>query len=202
VDMDNVVRYVDETFIYIIVLCLVLLVLITATMIYFAIRFRRSRNPVPSDIRGNLKVELVWMIVPTIIALSMFYFGWESFLGLRSVPPNALNIDVHAMQYSYIFIYPNKKESEGLLIVPLGKPIKVNLTSLDVLHGFYIPAFRIKEDAVPKMKTYTWFNADKLGDYHIFCTQYCGVGHADMNAILRIVPESEYKKWLEKNTKY
>jgi cytochrome c oxidase subunit II len=196
--MENVVRQVDVAFIYIIVFCLFLLVLITAVMIYFVIRYRKEKNPKSSDIRGNLKVELVWIIIPTIIALSMFYFGWQSFLGLRAVPPGAVNINVNAMQFSYIFIYPNKKESEGLMVVPQGKPIKVNLTSLDVIHGFYIPAFRIKMDAIKNMKTYTWFYADRPGDYHIFCTQYCGVGHANMNATLRIVPETKYEEWLKK----
>jgi cytochrome c oxidase subunit 2 len=196
--MENIVKQVDEALIYIIVFCLFLLLLITAVMIYFVIRYRKSRNPVPSDIRGNVKAELAWMIIPTLIALSMFYIGWQSFLGLREVPPGAINIDVHAMQFSYIFIYPNKKESEGLMVVPQGKPIKVNLTSLDVIHGFYVPAFRIKMDAIKNMKTYTWFYADRPGDYNIFCTQYCGSGHADMNAILRIVPELEYEEWLKK----
>lgn len=195
--MENVVKQVDAALIYIIVFCLVLLLVITSMMIYFIIRYRKSRNPEPSDIRGNVKVELAWMIIPTLIALSMFYLGWQSFLGLRAVPPGAINIDVNAMQFSYIFKYPNKKESENLMVVPQGQPIKVNLTSLDVIHGFYIPAFRIKMDALKNMKTYTWFYADRPGDYHIFCTQYCGSGHADMSAILRIVPEAEYEKWLK-----
>ncbi|OHD67430.1 MAG: cytochrome c oxidase subunit II [Spirochaetes bacterium RBG_16_49_21] len=196
--MENIVKYADNVLIYIIVFCLILLVLITAAMIYFAVRYRKSRTPEASDIRGNLKLELAWMILPTIIALSMFYFGWESFLGLRAVPPDAINIDVNAMQFSWVFIYPNQKESEGLMVVPQGKPVKVNLTSLDVIHSFYLPAFRIKMDAVPNMKTYTWFYADKPGDYHILCAEFCGVGHADMTATLRIVPESEYQKWLNK----
>jgi cytochrome c oxidase subunit II len=199
--MENIVKQVDEAFIYIIVFCLILLVCITAVMIYFVIRYRKEKNPVSSDIRGNMKVELAWIIIPTLIALSMFYFGWQSFLGLRAVPPGAINIDVNAMQYSYIFIYPNKKESEGVLFVPLGKPIKLNLTSLDVIHGFYVPAFRIKMDAIKNMKTYTWFFADRLGTYDIFCTQYCGVGHAEMHATLRIVPELEYQEWLKKKSK-
>jgi len=196
--MEQVVKQVDEALIYIIGFCLLLLLLITAMMIFFIIRYRRSRNPEPSDIRGNVKVELAWMIIPTLIALSMFYIGWQSFLGLRAVPPGAINIDVNAMQFSYLFIYPNKKESENLMVVPQGKPVKVNLTSLDVIHGFYIPGFRIKMDAIKNMKTYTWFYADRPGEYDIFCTQYCGSGHADMRATLRIVPEKEYEEWLKK----
>lgn len=185
-------------FIYIIVFSLVILVSITAVMIFFVIRYRRDKNPQPSDIRGSWKAEFIWMAVPTLIALSMFYFGWESFLGLRAVPPGALNIDVQAMQFSWVFIYPNKKQSEGDLVVPQGKPIKLNLTSLDVIHGFYVPSFRIKIDVLKGMTTYTWFYADRIGEYPIFCTQYCGVGHANMRGTVRIVTEPEYNEWLNK----
>ena len=196
--MENIVKQVDAVFIYIIGFSILLLFMITATMIYFLIRYRKTRHQEASDIRGDWRVELAWMLIPTIIVLSMFYFGWQSFLGLRAVPPGAVEIDVIGMQYSWLFTYPNKKSSEGLLVVPMGKPIKINLTSADVIHGFYVPAFRIKQDALKNMKTYTWFYADKIGDYTIFCTQYCGEGHADMTATLRIVPESEYAEWLKK----
>jgi len=196
--MENIVRNVDAVFIYIIVFSLLLLVLITAAMIYFLIRFRTGKNPVSSDIRTNWKIELAWTVIPTIIALSMFYFGWESYLGLRNVPAGAIEIDVTAMQYAWVFTYPNKKETDGLLMVPHGKPIKLNLTSIDVIHSFFVPSFRIKMDALKNMKTYTWFYADRIGTYPIYCTEYCGVGHADMTATLRIVPESEYLEWLNK----
>jgi cytochrome c oxidase subunit II len=196
--MDNTVKNVDFSFFYIISISLVLLTLITAVMIYFVIRYRKGRNPVSSDIRGNWKLELMWTVIPILIALSMFAVGWRSFLGLREVPPGALQVDVHAMQFSYVFNYPTGKESEGLLMVPRGWPVKLNIISEDVVHGFYLPAFRIKMDALPKMKTYTWFYAEKEGEYLIMCTQYCGVGHADMKATLRIVPENKYREWLAK----
>ncbi len=200
--MENIVKQVDAVFIYIIGFSFLLLIMITAAMIFFLIRYRKSKNRQAADIRGNVKVEIAWILIPTIIVLSMFYFGWESFLGLRAVPPGAIEIDVIGMQYSWMFTYPNKKSSENLLVVPQGKPIKINLTSDDVIHGFYVPAFRIKQDALKNMKTYTWFYADRVGDYHIFCTQFCGEGHADMTAILRIVPEPEYQKWLSQKTEH
>lgn len=196
--MKSMVSQIDWVFMYIIIFSLVILAAITAVMIFFIFRYSRKRNPDPAAIRGNWIVELIWMIVPTIIALSMFYFGWQSFLGLRSVPPDALNIDVKAMQFSWVFVYPNKKESDGVLVVPQGKPVKLNLTSLDVIHGFYVPAFRIKIDVLKGMTTYTWFYADRIGTYSIFCTQFCGVGHADMRGDLRIVSLQEYNEWLNK----
>jgi cytochrome c oxidase subunit 2 len=196
--MNDVIKQVDAAFLYIIVFSLGLLLLVTAVMIYFLIRYREKKNPRPTDIRGNLFLELTWMIIPSIIALSMFYFGWQSFLGLRGVPKDAIEIDATGMQFAWVFKYPNGKESEGLLMAPEGAAVKLNLTSLDVIHGFYLPAFRIKMDAINNMKTYAWFRATPAGNYTIFCTQYCGLGHADMTALLRVVPEPEYRAWIQK----
>jgi cytochrome c oxidase subunit 2 len=166
-------------------------------MIVFVIRYRRSKHPEPEDIRGNWKLEVLWTVVPSIIALSMFYFGWTSYTGLRDVPEGALEIEVTGQMYSWLFLYPNEKETENELVVPLGKPVKLIVTSSDVLHSLYIPAYRIKVDAVPGMSTYSWFLPDKLGSYFLQCAEFCGVGHADMTATLRIVPEMEYRDWLD-----
>jgi cytochrome c oxidase subunit II len=192
---DSVAR-VDALFLYILGISLFLLVLITALMIYFAIRYRRSRNPEPADIRGNWLLETVWTLIPTVLVLSMFYFGWQSYLGLRQVPDDAIEIGVIGQQFSWIFVYPNEKVVESELVVPQGRPIKLNITAEDVNHSLFIPAFRIKMDAVPGMETYTWFFAEEIGQYDVFCAEYCGVGHSQMRATLRIVPESEYRAWL------
>ena len=99
-------------------------------------------------------------------------------------------------EFSWIFRYPNEKVTENELVVPQGKPIKLNITSEDVNHSFFIPAFRIKMDAVAGLESYTWFFADELGEYDILCAEYCGIAHSEMLAILRIVPDSEYRDWL------
>lgn len=192
------VRGVDLAFWYILGISVLLLVGITAVMIYFVIRYRRSKHPDPVDIRDNLNLEVVWTVLPTLIALTMFWVGWQSYIGLRDVPEDALEIDVAGQMYSWVFMYPNDKETENEVVVPLGKAIKFNIESWDVLHSFSVPSFRIKVDAVPGMSTYVWFMADKVGEYDIFCTEYCGVAHADMLAKLRIIPEQEYLVWLEK----
>lgn len=189
---------VDRAFLYIFGFAFALLTFITILMIYFAIRFRASRNPVPTDIRGNTLLEVVWMVIPTLIALSMFYIGWQSYLGLRNVPEDALTVDTTAQMFNWTFKYPNGKESDGQLVVPEGKAVKLNITSQDVLHSLSIPAHRIKIDAVPGMTTYAWFRADRPGEYNILCTEYCGVAHSEMLAKLKVVPETEYLAWLEK----
>jgi len=193
----DTVEQVDAVFIYIVVFALILLVFITGLMGYFTVRYRRSRNPVPTDIRGNWRLELIWTLIPTAIALSMFYVGWNSYLGLRTVPKDAINVQVIGQQFSWVFIMPNGKASEGELVVPQNKPIKLDITSQDVIHSLFIPAFRIKVDAVSGMKTHAWFYPDKIGKYDILCTEFCGVGHADMTAVLRIVNQEKYQKWLE-----
>ena len=191
------VQGVDQAFWYILGISLFLLFGITVVMVVFAVRYRRSRNPVPSDIRDNFALELFWTLIPTLIALSMFYIGWKSYIGLRTVPEGAIQIEVAAQMFSWLFTYENGKETEDELVVPLGKPIKLNVTSLDVIHSLFIPAFRIKIDAVRGMDTYAWFMADELGEFDIQCTEYCGTGHSSMTAKLRIVPEDDYRRWLE-----
>lgn len=195
--MQNVVEQVDAAFLYVIGFSLALLLLITGVMIYFLFRYRTEKNPEAADIRGNLWLEFAWTLIPTLIALSMFYVGWQSFLGLRGVPKDALDVRVTAMQFAWSFKYPNGKVSDTL-VVPLGRPVKLTLTSLDMIHGFYVPSFRIKMDALPKMKTYTWFFAGKPGVYNVMCTQYCGAGHAEMRAELRVVPVNEFAAWAGK----
>ncbi|MCG6909792.1 MAG: cytochrome c oxidase subunit II [Deltaproteobacteria bacterium] len=193
----NPATQVDQAFYYIFGVSLVLLAAITVTMILFVIRYRRSRNPHPADIRGDWRVELLWTVIPSVIALSMFYFGWSSYTGLRHVPEGAIEIDVYGQQFSWIFVYPNDKETENELVVPLGTPVKLNVTSYDVIHSFYLPAFRIKVDAVNGMTNYAWFLPDRLGSFFFQCAELCGEGHADMTGTLRIVPQEEYEKWLQ-----
>lgn len=193
----NPVQQVDQAFYYILGISVVLLTLITLTMVVFVVKYRRSRHPEPADIRGNWKLEVVWTVIPTIIVLTMFSFGWSSYTGLRSVPAGALTVEVDAQMFTWLFYYPDGRESENELVVPLGKDVKLNITSVDVLHSLYIPSFRVKVDAVRGMTTYVWFYADKIGEYDIMCAEYCGVDHALMTGKVRVVTPEEYEAWLE-----
>jgi cytochrome c oxidase subunit 2 len=188
---------VDQAFYYLFGFSLILLTGITIAMVLFVVKYRRSKHPEPSDIRGNWKLEVLWTVIPSIIALSMFYYGWSSYTGLRNVPEGAIEIEVIGQQFSWIFVYPNDKETENDMVVPLGVPVKLNVTSVDVLHSLYIPAFRVKVDAVGGMTNYAWFLPDRLGSFFVQCTEFCGEGHANMTATLRIVPKAEYEEWLE-----
>jgi cytochrome c oxidase subunit 2 len=188
---------VDPVFMFIFGACLVLLVGITAAMVWFVVRYHRSRAPEPtSQAEGNLWLEVVWTVLPTVLVLAMFYYGWAGYLALRNAPKGALEVTATARQWSWSFAYANGRTSPRLY-VPVGKPVLVNLVSLDVLHGFYLPAFRVKRDIVPGMKNQAWFVATKAGSYDLFCSSYCGVGHSAMITTVEAIPEAEFAAWLQ-----
>jgi cytochrome c oxidase subunit 2 len=189
---------VDPVFMFIFGACLALLVGITAVMVWFTIRYHRSRSPEPTSKNdGNLWLEIIWTVFPTILVMAMFYYGWAGYLALRNVPKGSMEVTATARMWSWTFTYPNGKTS-AKLYVPAGKPVKVDLVALDVLHGFYLPAFRVKRDVVPGMKNHAWFVATKPGSYDLFCSQYCGTGHSAMITTVEALPETEFAAWLNR----
>ncbi|MGB9730792.1 MULTISPECIES: cytochrome c oxidase subunit II [Calditerrivibrio] len=150
--------------------------------------------------KGNTLLEIIWTVVPTLIVIGIFFAGWDSFRALRNAPKDSFQIKVEGKMWSWKFIYPDGRTTNELY-VPVGKPVKLNLTSVDVLHSFYVPAFRIKIDAVPGMETYAWFKAEKVGKYDILCAEYCGVRHAYMLSKVNVLTEDEYTKWLKSDNK-
>lgn len=188
---------IDPVFMFIFTASALLLLGITATMIGFVIRYHRSRAPEPtSRVEGNLWLELLWIVLPSVLVLAMFYYGWAGYLALRNVPAGALEVTVKARMWSWSFLYANGKSSTELY-VPVGQAVKVNLVSEDVIHGFYLPAFRVKRDVVPGMKNYAWFVASKAGKYDLFCSAYCGTGHSAMLGVVEAIPAPEFAAWLK-----
>jgi cytochrome c oxidase subunit II len=185
---------VDAVFLFTVVLCAAVLVFITATLIYFVIKYNKKRHPKGEDIEGNKWLEFAWTAIPTILFLVMFVYGWTNFSYMREVPREAMVIEVIGRQWAWSFKYPNGKRTSELLLA-IDKPVKLELHSLDVIHGFFIPAFRIKEDVVPGMNNYTWFVPTQLGSFDIECTVICGVGHAAMLSKAVVVPVADFKKW-------
>lgn len=190
---------VDFTFFIILAFSLLTLIGITFAMLYFVIKYDKKRNPVADNISQNTTLEIIWIVIPTIIALGFFWYGYIGFVNLRTVPSNAMKINVVARMWSWNFKYPNGKKSDELY-VPINKPIKLLITSLDVNHSLYIPSFRIKEDAVPGKETYLWFQPDILGAYTIYCSEYCGEGHSKMITKLHVVSSKDFDSWY-KSTK-
>ncbi|MBM4278604.1 MAG: cytochrome c oxidase subunit II [Deltaproteobacteria bacterium] len=189
-------QIVENVFLFIAAISVSILVLITFLMIYFTIRYRRNRNPEPQDIRGNLWLEILWTVIPTLLVLSMFYYGWTGFRTLKKIPEGAFKVKVTARSWSWLFEYENGVKAEEL-VIPVGKPIHLLLSSQDVIHSFYIPAFRVKQDAVPGMVTPLWFKAKEPGTYDVLCAEYCGQQHAYMLTRVRVISEDEFNQWYE-----
>jgi cytochrome c oxidase subunit 2 len=185
---------VDSTFTYIIAFAILLFVGIIFFTVYFPIRYRRSRNAHPADIGGNWLLELGFITASLIVALTMFFYGLTSFRFLKTAPADAMTVTVTARQWSWMFQYENKKKST-MLVVPQGKDVELVLVATDVIHGFFIPAYRIKQDAVPGMKTRAWFKAADLGSTDILCTQYCGLQHSKMLSKVFVVSPEDFRKW-------
>jgi cytochrome c oxidase subunit 2 len=163
-------------------------------MLYFVVRYRRSRNPEPENIEGNLVLEIVWVIIPLILVMAMFFYGLQGFRFMRTVPPNAMPVKVFAQMWRWTFEYENGRTTDQL-IVPAGRPIRLVITSRDVVHSLFIPAFRVKEDAVPGMQTYLWFLPDTTGYYDLFCSEYCGEGHSSMITKVQVVSAEDFSRW-------
>jgi len=187
---------VDQTFLIIFGISGAILVGITALMIWFVIRYHHTRNPQASDIRGNVTAEIIWTLIPTILVMGMFWYGWTSFKALRSVPADAMPVKVTARMWSWLFVYENGKRS-STLYVPLDRAVRLDMTSVDVIHSFFVPAFRIKIDTVPGMQTYAWFQAQKTGSYDILCAEYCGLRHANMLSTVEVMEPGDFAKWYE-----
>jgi len=184
----------DAVFFYVFGLSVVFLIFITALMIYFVVRYSKKRHPVAEQIEGHVGLEIVWTVVPLVLFLSIFYYGWTNYEYMSQAPRDSMAVKVTARQWSWSFEYPNGKQSK-VLFAPLGKPMKMEVRSADMVHGFFIPSFRLKIDAVPARTNTTWFQATKVGSYDIECTVICGVDHSLMLSKVIVVPEDEFKAW-------
>jgi cytochrome c oxidase subunit II len=185
---------VDSVFLFILIICAVFLVLITAALIILLIKYNKKRHPKAVDIEGNAWLETAWTVIPTALFMVMFIYGWTNFSYMRDTPRDAMVIDATARQWAWSFQYPNGKRTSELFLAE-NRPVKLELHSLDVIHGFFVPAFRIKEDVVPGKKNYTWFVPSQLGSFDIECTVICGISHAAMLSKAVVVPVEEFKKW-------
>lgn len=186
--------HVDTAFLIVAGMSVGLLAVVTFFMVLFLIRYNRRSHPRAQELKESLMLEVIWTVIPLALVFVMFYFGWVDFTYVRNPPQDAMPVNVTAVQWSWLFKYQNGRKSD-VLRVPIGKPVKLILTSADVIHSLYIPAFRIKEDCVPGLKTHLWFSAREPGSYDIFCTEYCGVGHSHMRSQVVVMPDEDFDRW-------
>ena len=192
---SNFVENVDLAFYIILGISFFFFVLITFLMIYFIIKYNRKKNKVAVQIKEKTYLEVIWILVPMALVLLMFYYGWKGWLPMREVPEDAMVVKTTGQMWQWSFEYPNGKVSQDL-ILPINEAVKLDLISTDVIHGLSIPAFRVKEDVVPGKHNYAWFIPQKIGDYDIFCSAYCGVRHSYMHSYVKVVTKDEYQKML------
>ncbi|KXK31692.1 MAG: Cytochrome c oxidase subunit 2 precursor [Candidatus Hinthialibacteria bacterium OLB16] len=171
---------VDALFYFILWLSVFFFSLIVGLMVYFVWKYRarEGHTSQPSPIH-NTTLEVVWTIIPVLIVIVIFYMGFTGFMNIANPPQNAYEINVTGMKWKWLFTYPNGYVDEKLH-VPVNRPIRLVMTSEDVIHSLYIPAFRMKMDVVPGRYHKIWFNANKEGEYDVYCAEYCGTSHSDM----------------------
>jgi len=184
----------DAIFLAIVIFSVITLLLITAFMVYFVIRYNRKRHPRAEPIHGNTTLEIIWTVIPLLIVSGMFYYGYEGFRYLREVPEDAFSVNVVGRMWDWTFQYENGKTSDKLY-VPLDRNVKLSMTSLDVNHSFFIPAFRVKEDVVPGRTTYLWFKPQTVGPADVFCAEYCGQRHAYMLSEVVVLEPEVFERW-------
>jgi cytochrome c oxidase subunit II len=194
--LSNIADAINGPILFIAGTSLVMLIGITAFMVYFTFRYHRRRNPVPEDIHGHRVLEIVWTVIPTILAFGFFWYGWEGYKYIKTPPADAMQISVIGRMWSWMHEYENGVQSAELY-VPVDKPVKLNLTSQDVLHSYFIPAFKVKQDAVPGVPDlFLWFTAFQTGVYQVFCAEYCGLSHSAMWSKVHVVTQEEFDEWL------
>jgi cytochrome c oxidase subunit 2 len=190
---------VDALYAFLMLVTIVMTGLIFFATFVFAIKYRRKspNDPPPKPIHGSIPLEIAWSVIPFLVMLVMFAWGTKLYFQNYTPPPsNTLDIYVTGKQWMWKVQYPGGQREINEMHVPTGKPVKLTLASEDVIHSFFIPAFRMKHDVVPGSYQTYWFEATKTGRYHIFCAEYCGTGHSDMGGWVTVMEPKEYEDWL------
>ena len=199
-EASNFVSSYNVAFYFIVGVSLFLLLGLTTAMIYFIFRYNRKKNAVATQIEGNTILEVTWTVIPILLSLVMFYFGWVGWKPMMKPPENAMVVTSIARMWNFSFVYENGKQSPDL-IVPVNTPVKINLISLDVLHSLFIPDFRIKTDITPGNQKFMWFLPKMEGTYKIYCAEYCGLQHSFMQSNVKVLTQEKYDEWYLDTTK-
>jgi cytochrome c oxidase subunit 2 len=188
--------HVDALYIYLVLICASMTVLIFATLAVFAIKYRRSHNRTAHPIDGSNLLEVAWTVIPFGIFLTFFVWGAVIFFDERTPPQDSTEVYTVAKQWMWKFEHAEGQREINELHVPIGRDVKMIMTSQDVIHSFYVPAFRIKQDVLPGRYTTAWFHATKAGTYHLFCAEYCGTEHSGMIGWVIVMEPRDYQAWL------
>ncbi len=189
---------IDWLFNFVHIVSLILFIGVVGGIILFAFKYRRRRaDEVPVPVTESKFLEMAWIIVPTILVLVLFNWGFQTFIKIQVAPPDSYEINVIARKWLWEFQYPDGTTSTNELHVPANRPVRLVMQSEDVIHSLFVPAFRIKQDVLPNRYTAVWFETTRAGEFQLFCTEYCGTQHSGMLAKVVAHPQGEFEQWLE-----
>jgi cytochrome c oxidase subunit 2 len=187
---------VDSLYLYLIISTVSLAVLLAVLVITFMVRYRRRSEAVPPQIEGNNTFEFVWTGATALLFLSMFFWGSKVYFDLSMPPADAIEVFATGKQWMWKVQHPGGQREINELHIPVGQNVRLTLTSQDVIHSFFVPAFRVKQDVIPGRYTTLWFKATMPGRYHLFCAEYCGTNHSAMVGSVYAMEPQEYAEWL------
>ncbi|MGD0906639.1 MAG: cytochrome c oxidase subunit II [Candidatus Acidiferrales bacterium] len=194
---STIARSVDYLYFFITAVTLFFTALIFLIIFYFMLRYRRrSPDEHPKAIEGSLPLEILWTAIPTLIVAVIFVWSSSLYFQNAEPPKGSMEIFVTGKQWMWKIEHPEGQREINELHVPLGRPVKLTMTSEDVIHDFFVPAFRVKKDVLPGRYTSLWFQPTKVGTFHLFCAQYCGAFHAGMLGSVIVMEPDEYERWL------
>jgi len=189
---------VDALFYFILYMSVAFMIIIYGGVGYLAWKYRRRGEQKLTDpLDQNHGLEIAWTVIPSLLVVAIFAWGFKTYMTMNVVPRNAIEVKVTAQMWFWSFDYPSGANTVGELVAPVDQPIKLLMSSQDVLHSFYVPDFRVKMDVIPNRYTVLWFEATRVGEYNLFCTEYCGKGHSEMLGKVKVLSDADYRKWLE-----
>lgn len=193
---SNLASKVDGVLLVITIMSVVFFILITVLLVYFSIKYRRrSENDETPYITGSEPLEIIWTVIPSILLIVLFIYGYVVYMDMRTPPEDAVDINVVGKQWLWEFDYYNGKKTLNELYVEQNVPVRMVMRADDVLHSFFVPQFRVKQDIVPGRYTQLWFTPTKVGTFDLFCAEYCGTGHSMMIAKVNVLSPEAYEIW-------
>jgi cytochrome c oxidase subunit 2 len=195
---SNLAPRVDHIYIALLVLCTAITLGVFVVALFFCIRYRRGSRVDRTLPKGTrLRIEITWTVIPLLIFFGLFFWAAEEFFAMSRPPADASEIYVVGKQWMWKIQHPDGRREINELHIPVGRPVKLVMTSQDVIHDFFVPDFRTKQDVVPGRYTTEWFTPTKPGKYHIFCSQYCGTDHSRMVGWVYVMEPAGHAKWLQ-----